>query len=178
MRDDLRFKKGQLADSETTAARLKVQKEKVQQDLEKVKKLEERIIMEKQQTEEKIVSMEDDMANKFTNTDQLRDQVEQQKTRLQTIKQALNQSKNFLNKQVMYHSMKHDTKKNQILQSDIYNRLNEIEKKLINNESQIYAIQQYIEAKGAESNYQQQFQECMGIASEINSDLVKRCMGL
>lgn len=37
--------------------------------------------------------------------------------------------------------MKHDTKKNQIVQSDIYNRLNDIEKKLINNESQIYAIQ-------------------------------------
>jgi hypothetical protein len=53
--------------------------------------------------------------------------------------------------------MKHDTKKNQILQSDIYNRLNDIEKKLIANESQIYAIQQYIEAKGAESNYQGAF---------------------
>lgn len=34
-----------------------------------------------------------------------------------------------------YHSMRHDTKKNQILQSDIYNRLNDIEKKLIQNES-------------------------------------------
>lgn len=50
--------------------------------------------------------------------------------------------------------MKHDTKKNQILQSEIYNRLNDIEKKLIQNESAIYGIQQYIEAKGAESNYQ------------------------
>mmetsp|Transcript_28351 Transcript_28351/g.42938 ORF Transcript_28351/g.42938 Transcript_28351/m.42938 type:complete len:97 (+) Transcript_28351:1418-1708(+) len=94
------------------------------------------------------------------------------------IKQSVGQYRQGLAKQVAYHSMKHDTKKNQIMQSDIYNRLNEIEKKLINNESQIYAIQQYIEAKGAESNYQQQFQECMGIASEINSDLVKRCMGL
>ena len=51
--------------------------------------------------------------------------------------------------------MKHNTKKNQILQSPIYNMLNDIEKKLIQNESQIYAIQQYIEAKGAEANYQQ-----------------------
>ena len=59
--------------------------------------------------------------------------------------------------------MKHDTKKNQILQSEIYNRLNEMEKKLIQNESQIYSIQQYIEAKGVESNYQQQFADCMGI---------------
>jgi hypothetical protein len=49
--------------------------------------------------------------------------------------------------------MKHDSRKNQIMQSDVYNRLNEIEKRLIGNESQIYAIQQYIEAKGAESNY-------------------------
>lgn len=56
-----------------------------------------------------------------------------------------------------YHSMKHDTKKNQIMQSDIYKRLNDIEKKLIQNESQIYAIQQYIEARGAESNYQAQY---------------------
>jgi len=39
-----------------------------------------------------------------------------------------------------YHSMKHDTKKNQLLQGDIYNRINDIEKKLIMNESQIYAI--------------------------------------
>lgn len=53
--------------------------------------------------------------------------------------------------------MKHDTKKNQILRNEIYNRLNDIEKKLIQNESQIYAIQQYIESKGAESNYQHQF---------------------
>ena len=36
--------------------------------------------------------------------------------------------------------MKHDTTKNQILQNDVYNRLNDIEKKLIVNESQIYAI--------------------------------------
>tara|TARA_B110001450_G_C17433993_1_gene405076 strand:+ start:413 stop:574 length:162 start_codon:yes stop_codon:yes gene_type:complete len=53
--------------------------------------------------------------------------------------------------------MRHDTKKNKILASEIYNRLNDIEKKLIENESQIYAIQQYIESKGAESYYQHQF---------------------
>ena len=49
--------------------------------------------------------------------------------------------RNGLEKQVAYHQMKHNTKKNQILQSEIYNRLNDIEKKLIQNESQIYAIQ-------------------------------------
>ena len=36
---------------------------------------------------------------------------------------------------------------------DIFERLNGIEQKLIKNECAIYEIQQYIEQKGAESNY-------------------------
>jgi len=72
---------------------------------------------------------------------------------LAAIKQLLQIQKPGLSKQMTYHSMKHDTKKNQILQSNIYATLNDIEKKLIANESQIYGIQQYIESKGAESNY-------------------------
>jgi len=72
--------------------------------------------------------------------------------------------------------MKHDTRKNQILASDIYNRLNDQEKRLISNESQIYAIQQYIEAKGAESNYQTQFHESMQLVTEINAEVIKKSL--
>jgi hypothetical protein len=57
--------------------------------------------------------------------------------------------------------MKHDTKKNQLYQSEIYGRLNDIEKRLIANESQIYAINQYIEARSADTNYHQYLQDCM-----------------
>lgn len=141
MRDDLKFKQGQLEDSETTAARLRVQKEQIQNDLEKVKSLEGRIHNEMKQATTKIETMEDDMANKFTNTDNLKAQFEEEKIRLGLIKKFLNTYKNGLAKQVTYHSMKHDTKKNQILQSEIYNKLNDIEKRLIQNESSIYAIQ-------------------------------------
>ena len=118
------------------------------------------------------------MTNKFTKTDDLKQQFDEEKVRLGMIKKFINCYRNGLSKQITYHSMKHDTKKNQILQSEIYNRLNDIEKKLIQNESQIYAIQQYIESKGAESNYQSQFQDCMQMCSEINMDLIKRCMSL
>jgi hypothetical protein len=69
------------------------------------------------------------------------------------------QYKVALSKQSTYHAMKHDTRRNMILQHDIYKRLFDIEKRLITNESQIYAIQQYIEAKGAESNYQEQMHQ-------------------
>lgn len=116
------------------------------------------------------------MENKFTKTDELKSDFEREKARMVTIKKLMQQYKNGLSKQITYHSMKHDTKKNQIAQSDIYNRLNDIEKKLIQNESSIYAIQQYIEAKGAESNYQAQFQECMRLQEEINNEVTKKCL--
>jgi len=82
-------------------------------------------------TQQKIDSMHDDMENKFNNTDNLKVRFDQEKKRMYMIKQFLNIYKNGLTKQITYHSMKHDTKKNQILQSEIYNRLNEMEKKLI-----------------------------------------------
>lgn len=93
-----------------------------------------------EQAQDKITSMEDDISNKFTKTDDLKSQFDQEKLRMGKIKKFLQTYKNGLAKQITYHSMKHDTKKNQILQSEIYNRLNDIEKKLIQNESQIYAI--------------------------------------
>ena len=85
--------------------------------------------------------MEDDMANKFTKAHMLTAGFEDEKQRIEHIKGLVMTYKNALSKQTTYHSVKHDTRKNQIMQSDVYNRLNEIEKRLIGNESQIYAIQ-------------------------------------
>jgi chromosome segregation ATPase len=177
-KEELAFKQGQVENAETTYARLKVELEQRQNDLEKIKTLEGRIEKEMQQVYEKIGQMEDEMANKFTRTDDLKVDFDREKVRLAQIRAFLSQYKPGLQKQMTYHSMKHDTKKNQILQSDIYNRLNDIEKKLIQNESQIYAIQQYIEAKGAESNYQGAFQDCMGLCHEINLDLIKKSLSV
>ena len=84
-----------------------------------------------QQVTEKLNQMEDEMHNKFTKTDDLKVDFEREKVRLAAIRQFLSQYKRNLQTQSTYHSMKHDTKKNQIQQSEIYNRLHDIEKKLI-----------------------------------------------
>jgi chromosome segregation ATPase len=153
MRKDLKFKERLLNDAESTAAKLQVEVDARNMDLEKIKTLETRIEGEMITVAEGINKMEDDMANKFTKVDMLTAGFEDEKRRLTHIKILVNTYKNALSKQTTYHAVKHDTRKNQIMQSDVYNRLNEIEKRLIGNESQIYAIQQYIEQKGAESNY-------------------------
>ena len=71
------------------------------------------------------------MSNKFGKTDDLKADFDREKKRMDMIKRFLNTYKNGLAKQITYHSMKHDTKKNQILQSEIYGRLNDMEKKLV-----------------------------------------------
>lgn len=72
MKDDLKFKQELLENSETTAARLKVQHEQIKQDLDKVKNLEGRIKKEMEQAEQKIESMNSDINHKFQNTDNLK----------------------------------------------------------------------------------------------------------
>ena len=59
--------------------------------------------------------MKDEMTNKFTKTEELQSQFEEEKQRMGQIKKFLQVYKNGLAKQVTYHNMKHDTKKNQIL---------------------------------------------------------------
>ena len=157
MRKDLQFKQRQMNDAEMTAAKLSVEKENREADLEKIKTLEGRIEKEMETVSEGISKMEDDINGKFARVGELRERFEIDKERLVQIRALVGKYKTQLVNQSTYHGVKHDTIKNQILQSDIYNRLNEIEKRLIGNESQIYAIQQYIEAKGAESDYRGHF---------------------
>ena len=52
------------------------------------------------------------MNNKFTRTDEVKADFEREKVRMEAIKRFLNVYKNGLSKQITYHSMKHDTKKN------------------------------------------------------------------
>lgn len=68
-----------------------------------------------EQAETKIDTMNDDINNKFQNTDTLKKQFEDEKYRMSKIRKFLQTYKNGLAKQITFHSMKHDTKKNQIL---------------------------------------------------------------
>lgn len=145
-------------------------------DLEKITNLEGRMDKEMEVYAENINRMEDEMANKFTRVEELKASHESEKVRLQSTRNQVGNYKAAIQKQSTFHAMKHDTRRNMILQSDIYNRLNEVEKRLITNESTIYGIQQYIEAKGAESNYQEQMQQSILLSQQINDEIIKRSL--
>ena len=140
MRKDLNFKQRQLSEAESTAASLQVEVESRKADLEKITNLEGRMDKEMEVYAENINRMEDEMANKFTRVEELQANHETEKARLKSIRQQVASYRNGIAKQSTYHAIKHDTRRNTILQSDIYNRLNEVEKRLITNESTIYGI--------------------------------------
>lgn len=81
-----------------------------------------------------------------------------------------------LEKQMTYHSMKHDTLKNQILQNEIYKNLDNTEKKMMFNEQQIYAMRTFIESKSMESNFQHQLNEVMAISNDLNNFIIKKTL--
>ena len=176
MKKDLNFKQRQLNEAESTAASLQVEVEARKADLEKITNLEGRMDKEMEVYSENINRMEDEMANKFTRTEELQANHEAEKLRLKSIRKQVGQYRNGISKQATYHAMKHDTKRNMILQMEIYNRLNEVEKRLISNESTIYGIQQYIEAKGAESNYQEQMQQSIILSQQVNDEIIRRSL--
>ena len=141
MKKDLNFKQRQLNEAEGTAAALQVEVEGRRADLEKITNLEGRMDKEMEVYGENIERMQDEMANKFTRLDELKANHENEKTRLRSIRQQVSSYRTGIAKQATYHAMKHDTRRNMILQNEIYNRLNEVEKRLIINESTIYGIQ-------------------------------------
>ena len=66
MRKDLKFKERLLNDAESTAAKLQVEVDARNMDLEKIKSLETRIESELAHVALGMNKMEDEMANKFT----------------------------------------------------------------------------------------------------------------
>jgi len=98
MKKYLKFKERQLNDAEMTAAKLQVEVDTRTSDLQKIKNLESRIDNELSQVTEGINKMEDDISNKFTRTDQVTSDFEQEKERLIVIKQLVLRYKNGLAK--------------------------------------------------------------------------------
>jgi intraflagellar transport protein 74 len=140
MKGDLAYTKGLVEDSENTYARVKVELEQRQNDLEKINTLEGKIERENKNMDEKLRTMQDEMENKFPKIDNLKGEYDNEKKRLTDLKNQLFKIKPGLAKHMTAHSIQHDTKKNQVLQSDVYKQLTALEKKIATNESQIYSL--------------------------------------
>lgn len=176
MHGELIHNKNLIEDSENTYARVKIELDQRNGDLEKINTLEGKIERENKNMDDKLKNMQDEMENKFPRIDEIKGEYENEKKRLIDLKKNLTKVKPGLSKYMTYYSMQYDTGKNQVLQNDVYKQMNGLEKKMATNESQIYALRQFIEAKGMESNYMGTLGQCMGTVNELNMEIVKKTL--
>ena len=176
MKGDLAYTKGLVEDSENTLARVKIELEQRQSDLEKINTLEGKIERENKNMDEKLRTMQDEMENKFPKIDHLKSEYENEKKRLVDLKRQLARIKPGLSKHMTSISIQHDTKKNQVLQNEVYKQLVNLEKKIGSNESQIYSLCQFIDAKGTETNYTALLNACVSTVNELNMEIIKKCV--
>jgi len=176
MADDLAYNKGLVEGSENTLARVKIELEQRQGDLEKIETLEGKIERENKNMNEKLKNMQDDMDNKFSKIEIVKTGYDNEKRRLIDLKKQLVKVKPGLSKHLTVHSITHGTKKNQLLQNEVYKQLVALEKKIGANESQIFSLCQFIDAKGTETNYDAASNACMTTVNELNKEITKKIL--
>jgi hypothetical protein len=61
---------------------------------------------------------------------------------------------------------------------ETYKKLRETEKKIQENENQIYGISTYLESKANETDFSQIMKECLEIQNDINNELIKKTLSV
>ena len=69
--------------------------------------------------------------------------------------------------------MKYEKKYKQLQGNETYKGLREVENKIIQNEGNIYNLTQFIEAKKQESSTSGLMNQCIGLAHNLNADIIK-----
>jgi len=59
-----------------------------------------------------------------------------------------------------------------------YKKLRDTEKKIQENETQIYGLTTYLDSKAGETDYAQIMKECLDLQNEINNELVKKTLSV
>jgi len=59
-----------------------------------------------------------------------------------------------------------------------YKKLRDTEKKIQENETQIYGLTTYLDSKAGETDFSQIMKECLDLQNEINNELVKKTLSV
>ncbi|KAJ1494716.1 hypothetical protein T484DRAFT_2400707 [Baffinella frigidus] len=143
-----------LENSQSTAERLKQEKQMRDMELEKINNLDTKITLELQSLREKGEQMTGDLT-KFGNIQQLRDDAEQTRVLLTARKQRLDVRRKVLKQQVAVIASEYDTVKAGLAANESAGTLEALEGKLRFYEQNIFHLKEFIDGKEAETDYGQ-----------------------
>ena len=169
---DLDFKQVQMDNSTTTGTRLRDELDKRKLELEKIESLDKKISDELRQTREKMSNMKSEMPT-LTNLQQLKEEstrsrveinekVERAKVQMGSAKSRSSELKG-----------KYEAVKKQLAGDTTAVSLDEAEQKMRHLEQTVFLLSEYIDTKGAQTNYQPVAENCMKVLAQINKETIE-----
>ncbi|KAF4672547.1 WD repeat-containing protein 36 [Perkinsus chesapeaki] len=168
MQSDLSFKDRQVEASEATGQRLEVELQQRRQELDKISDLEHKVEEEIAQAEESMQTYQDEIDNRFSCIDELREARLRDMEILAERRQKLERSLPALRDTVASLQLKMDAKKQTLHDNSNHAALVHLENKLKHLEQTNYQLESSIQVKLMESDYQDENTEALEIVNKIN----------
>ncbi|XP_078252966.1 intraflagellar transport protein 74 homolog [Rhinoraja longicauda] len=153
MQEDLTFKETEMQKSQTTAKGLTDESQRLQQDLQKVEQLENKISAELGSLKEKIQQITIALET-YNDLNGLKTAGEEKKKKLQEAKVRLIKRRNTFKKMMQQVSKEYDILKMQLQENETHSQLMNLERKWQHHEQNNFVMKEFIATKGMESNYQ------------------------
>jgi len=172
MKDEARFKEKQLETSQMTMARLRQEKEKRLQEMEKINTLDDKIAEELRGLNDQMGSMRREMGA-FEDLDGLRAQAEKTKKYLHEMMEKYQTRQDNVKQQVAQLSAQYEQVKNDLSNNKTHETLEALEKKIAAQANSIFSLQEYIETKGRETDFESLKDDCLRITESLNQITIK-----
>lgn len=152
MKEDLEFKEDEMKKSEMTTIELAAQRDKLQQDLQKMDQFEEKLQEEKVVLQQRVDTMEKELLV-YGDLDKLRASAEEKKKKLMDDRVILQRRRDTFKKLMQYLTMKYEGLKTQLNENETFTQLSNLEKKWQHHEQNNFSMKEFISARTMECDY-------------------------
>ncbi|GMH77967.1 hypothetical protein TL16_g10678 [Triparma laevis f. inornata] len=172
MKDEVSFKTKQLETSQQTMARLQQQRAKRIQEMQKINTLDQKIGIELEQLNGKMVSMKDEMKG-FEDIEGLRGRATFTKDELEKLREKYIARRGAIKQQVAGLSAQVDATKKTLSMNETSKNLTSLELKLRHYEQNIFVMKEYVETKGRETDFESLKTDVMKMCGNLNEKAVE-----
>nr|XP_033775280.1 intraflagellar transport protein 74 homolog isoform X2 [Geotrypetes seraphini] len=172
MQEDLIFKEIEMHKSQNTAKNLTPESHRLQQDLQKMEHLENKINTELNSLKDKIQQMTEGLVT-YSNLDALKTSGEVKKKKLQEDKVMLSKRKDTFKKVMDKLNGEYEALKTQLQENETHTQLTNLERKWQHHEQNNFVMKEFIATKSQESDYRPVMKNVTKQITEYNKTLME-----
>lgn len=171
MKDELTFKEQKLNNSKNTLTLLESDLSLRKEELQKIENLDKKINAELSTLKDKITSMNVEMSQ-FKSDAELKHDATEAKKKLLKEKQRTKKLKDASQHQVQIYGQAYNKRKKELAGNETMKRIDALEQKLRTYSSTVFSLQDFIDSRKRESDYESIRQQVNEIAKSINKNII------